>query len=287
MAGQQWEPRWWQAPDGKWYPVDAQSRELQQNAPPYALRQPAGPSEEKPERDSRSRKFREWVQTAQGLTSIAVSLIAIAGAATAFATHVIGPNPRPSPTPSVIRPASPSLSPTSTPSPVGLTVDAVQGALLTSSDLTGIDSNLGANDIQPTNSSTCPNLTVDSTIAGLRQFIDKSSGLVIVEGIDVYKSSSDAQTALEESASSLTCSITPPHSTSNISNQINGLCSGAVAYEVQYINQQGADVAQYMGIARCGRAILTLAVATTSDSYNASTLVQAMEIAVPKVQGLP
>lgn len=72
MTGQQLGPGWWQGSDGRWYPPQ-----------PYPGNSQSNSSEKEP----RSRSFREWIQTTQGVISLLVSIVALGGGGAAIAVH--------------------------------------------------------------------------------------------------------------------------------------------------------------------------------------------------------
>jgi hypothetical protein len=73
MSGPQPGPGWWRGLDGRWYPPQAYP-----GAP--TTEPPKGSESTGREKGARSRAFREWVQTGQGIGILIVSIIALAGA---------------------------------------------------------------------------------------------------------------------------------------------------------------------------------------------------------------
>ena len=90
MSGTQPGPGWWRGSDGRWYPPQAYPGVSTPGAP-------KGPEGTGPEKGARSRTFREWVQTWQGIGTLIVSILALVGVGTGAAIVSGGP-PGPSPT---------------------------------------------------------------------------------------------------------------------------------------------------------------------------------------------
>jgi hypothetical protein len=200
------------------------------------------------------------------------------GGGVAIALHIN--TPKPSPTP-INTPPKPSP----TPSPEGPTVDQVRAALLTSSDLASIDTNLMSVDLQMTG---CNKVTVNDKIDLTRQYRDIAHGLILLDRISIFSSSSDAHIALNEASSGIACSLVEPYSLSNISSQLSGLCDESDAWKATYTQSNNVVLSNYFGIVRCGRAFAIFEVVTEQGSSfdNVNNLVTGMEIAVPKVEEL-
>lgn len=119
MSGTQPGPGWWRGSDGRWYPPQAHPGVSTPGAP-------KGPEGTGPEKGARSRAFREWVQTWQGIGTLIVSILALVGVGTGAAIASGGhssPNP-PGPSPSVTI-TSPN------PGPSSVTTNPVTSAQLT------------------------------------------------------------------------------------------------------------------------------------------------------------
>jgi hypothetical protein len=89
MSGTQPGPGWWRGSDGRWYPPQAHPGVSTPGAP-------KGPEGTGPEKGARSRAFREWVQTWQGIGTLIVSILALVGVGTGAAIASGGhssPNP--------------------------------------------------------------------------------------------------------------------------------------------------------------------------------------------------
>jgi hypothetical protein len=119
MSGPGPGPGWWRGPDGHWYPP----RTYPGVPTPGA---PKGPEGTGPEKGARSRAFREWIQTGQGIGILIVSIIALGGTGAAIASGGHSSPHPPGPTPSVI-----ITSPSSGSSPVVTTPATVPPAQLT------------------------------------------------------------------------------------------------------------------------------------------------------------
>jgi len=123
MSGPQPGPDWWRGSDGHWYPPQAYPG-VPTPGPPK------GSEGTGPEKGARSRAFREWIQTGQGIAALVVSIITLAGVGVgAGAAIASGRHPSPdSPgrTPIVI-----TTSPDPGPSPVVTTPRTVTPAQLT------------------------------------------------------------------------------------------------------------------------------------------------------------
>jgi hypothetical protein len=78
MSEPQPGPGWWRGSDGHWYPPQAYPG-VPTPGPPK------GPEGTSPEKGARSRAFREWVQTGQGIGILIVSIITLVGAGTGAA----------------------------------------------------------------------------------------------------------------------------------------------------------------------------------------------------------
>jgi len=115
MSGTQPGPGWWRGSDGRWHPSQAHPGASTPGAP-------KGPEGTGPEKGARSRAFREWVQTWQGIGTLVVSILALVGVGTgaAIASGGHSPNP-PGPSPSVT-----ITSPNPGPSSVVTTVTSAQ-----------------------------------------------------------------------------------------------------------------------------------------------------------------
>jgi hypothetical protein len=192
-----------------------------------------------------------------------------------------GPTPRPTASSTL------SLSTSPSPSPQGLTVEKVKAALLMPSDLNSIDANLLAQDISPSSSDSCSKDTVNHTISVARDF--KDGGILeLVEFIEVFNSSGDADVALKEDAQQFTCSFTSLRSSSNISSKLSGLCDEGAAAGVIFVNHNSVNVSAYIGEIRCGRILLAFSVDTAEGSSldSPDNLVTALKAAIPNVKAL-
>jgi hypothetical protein len=248
--------------------------------PSEAKRGGQEPKRDGRERESRARSFGEWVTTTQGIITIIATLIGLIVGGSAVVININVPG-KPSPTP------SPQTSTPQTPATQPLTVDQVRAALLTPADLVNIDPNLTYQDIAVPSAVSCAAATVKPLINVIRQYTD-GTVLKLADEIEVYSSANAAHTALAQDAQQITCSLTEPYSISNISSQLNGMCAENDAWQYSQVNNNGTDVSGYLGAVRCGRALVIFFVATVQGSSwdNTSTLVNGMEIAVPKVQSL-
>jgi hypothetical protein len=97
MSGQQPEPDWWRAQGGQESPSTSYPQAGAPVPPPRA------PGDSKhggdPEKGSRSRAFREWIQTTTGIISLFVAIAALGGGGAAIAANSgSGHNPNPAPT---------------------------------------------------------------------------------------------------------------------------------------------------------------------------------------------
>lgn len=183
--------------------------------------------------------------------------------------------------------ASPMLSSSTSPppSPQGLTVEKVKEALLMPSDLNSIDASLSAQDISTPN--TCNKNTVNHTIAVARFFQDGEI-LQLLEVIEVFDSSGDADVALKEDAQQFTCSFTSVRSSSNISDKLSGLCDEGAAVAVIFKNGIGVNASDHIGEIRCGRILVLFSVDTTEGSSwdSPDSLVTGLKAAIPNVKKL-
>ncbi len=242
---------------------------------------PSNPKSDGQEKESRSRSFGEWITTTQGIITIIATLIGLiigGGAAVVININVSG---KVSPTPN---PPTPNPS---TPTPQTLTVDQVKAALLMPPDLASIDPNLTYKDVALPRSGSCTAATVKPVINVSREFNDGTT-LILGDEIEIYSSANAAHTALTWDAQNIACSFTSPVSVSNISSQINGMGNEDNAWNVTYANDNNVNVSSYLGIVRCGRALAIFLVATSQGSSfdKPDTLVNGIEVAVPKVQSL-
>src|SRR5712664_2947893 len=155
-------------------------------------------------------------------------------------------------TPSGSRPSSPG------PSPEGLTIDQVRGALLTPSDLTSIDSNLASSDVVFPIESSCKGWAI-KPMFNLDRELNDSNNLIVGDVVAIFNSSRDAHTAFAENARQMTCSYTKIKSVSNISSGLHEICDESSARAVMSVDNNGVTVSSYLGEIRCGRAIVGFA----------------------------
>ena len=133
MSSQRPGPGWWQAPDGTWYPPPQHSASGAPQSPPGGGHPPD--LGHKLEKGSRSRSFREWIQTTQGVIALIVSILTLAVGGTAVIV-TIGPTPTPKPKPNpVISPIVPNPSPSPVVSTGPVSSQVLQSALLPASAL--------------------------------------------------------------------------------------------------------------------------------------------------------
>jgi hypothetical protein len=131
MSWQQPGPGWWRASDGVWYPPPQHPVAGAPSPTAGGDRQPTHGG--KKEKEPRSRTFREWIQTTQGVLSLIVSIVALAGGTAVIIK--IGPSPTPKPprhrTQTVVRsPSIPSPSPSTVISTGPVSSEVLQSALL-------------------------------------------------------------------------------------------------------------------------------------------------------------
>ncbi len=123
MSEPQPGPGWWRGSDGHWYPPQAYPG-VPTPGPPK------GPQGTGPEKGARSRAFREWVQTGQGIGILIVSILTLAGAGAAIASGGHSSPHSPGQTPNVpITSPNPGSSPVVT-NPVTVTPAQLTQALL-------------------------------------------------------------------------------------------------------------------------------------------------------------
>jgi len=247
------------------------------------------PGDGGPEKESLARSIADWITTAQGIiTTIATLITLIAGG-----TVIVNNNN----SPKAPAPASPPTSAAATPNPPTsapatsnqqiLTPGQAKAALLTSSDLAGIDTNLTYNDVTFPRPGSCKPAVVKPVINVSREFSD-AAVLQLDNEIEIYNSPNDARMAFVQDAQQVTCSFTSQYSISSISSQLAGMCDESSAWAVKTVNSNDVKVSGYMGMVRCGRALAFFDVGTSRGSSfdTSSTLVRGMEVAVPKVQNL-
>jgi hypothetical protein len=133
----------------------------------------------------------------------------------------------------------------------------------------------------------CSESTVKPAFNVNREFKDGTT-LLAEDGVQLFKSSNDAHTALEEDSQYVTCSFTGVESVSNISGELRGICDESAAWKITSINNNGTTVSSYLGVIRCGRALTIFGLGTPQGSsfdkdYNFDT---GIEATVPKVTKL-
>ena len=219
----------------------------------------------------KSRPFADRVTTTSGILTIIATLITIGGSVALAINRITNGHSQ------------------------VITVGQAESSLLASSDLAIVDPNIKSSNIEfPGSGETCTTmkpLTVNHSIETQKLFIDKSSsatGLFLLEVIQVYASSSDAQTAFGETAKVITCTfLMTKYPPSNISSGVSDLCAETSAWE-KTDPYNIADFSEYKAIVRCGRVIATITFATPTGSSldNETDFHLCMEIAVPKIQQL-
>ena len=249
-------PDWWQGSDGHWYHPPQGPRTYTPN--------PQGDDPKK-----KRRTFGEWVSTTQGIVTIIVGLVTLIFGTSGFAiVHYFHRNPAPTPT-----------------------VSQVRAALLTSSDLASIDTNLIANDEALISPISCNNNKVTpGQKVGLTRVFKDGSNLWLTESIGVFDSPGDAHTDFESSLKGMACSLVAyPHALSNISTQLNGLCDEHSAWKAAVTLNNGVIDSAYFGLVRCGQFLVNFQLlAVQGSSYDSeSNFVSGMQLALPKIQGLP
>lgn len=168
-----------------------------------------------------------------------------------------------------------------------LTSAAALAALLPSSDLASIDTNLTAKNVALPVAGSCKVHSMNRTVNVDREYVD-SSVLILLEGIEIFKSAGDAHSSLVQDSQSPTCSFTSLLSFRNISSQLDGLCNEGFAIGVTSVNDLSATVSSYLGEVRCGRALVSFGLVSLLGSQfdNVNDLFTGMEVAQHRFQAI-
>jgi hypothetical protein len=223
MSEPQPGPGWWRGSDGGWYPPQAYP-----GMP--APGPPKGPEGKGPEKGARSRAFREWIQTGQGIGILIVSILALGGAGVGAAIASGGhPSPlSPGPTSSVTTTSpDPGLS-SVVANPVSVTSTQLTQALLPAQTLgtTATVTTQGTDLSQITGICGAP-LTSGAQVTAYEFLQDSQTSQSLLEIIVDWDTAADAGTAIANNRTAVDKSGSCSYTSNNETTQYEGDYSGS------------------------------------------------------------